>query len=139
MISKFRDIAARYHLADIYAFGSRADDAVAYARGEKPTSLYPDSDIDIGILIKSPARLTARQRAALVIEMEDFFGVRRVDVVFLSEADPFLALDIIRGCLLYCEDRESQAHYELYVLRRAGDLLPFKKQRMEMILERGAS
>ena len=59
-------------------------------------------------------------------------------VVFLEDAEPFLALDIIRGHLLFCEDIESQARFELYVMRRAGDLLPFKRQRVKMILEEEA-
>ena len=70
--------------------------------------------------------------------MEDLFDVERVDLVLLPEADPFLALDIIRGELLYTRDPNQQARYELYVLRRAGDLLPFQKIRTRMILEEGA-
>jgi hypothetical protein len=44
---------------------------------------------------------------------------------------------VIRGELLHTEAPDDQAQYELYVLRRAGDLLPFKKERMRMILEEG--
>lgn len=139
MENRLRDIASRYHLADIYAFGSRGDDAAACVEGERPPRLHPDSDIDIGVLVKAGAALPARRRAALAIELEDLFAAGRVDLVFLNEADPFLALDIIRGHLLYCEDRDSQARYELYVLRRAGDLLPLKRERMEMILGREGS
>jgi hypothetical protein len=73
----------------------------------------------------------------MTIELEDILNVRQVDLVVLSEADPFLALDIIRGELLHTEAPDDQAQYELYVLRRAGDLLPFKKERMRMILEEG--
>jgi len=51
-----------------------------------------------------------------------------------TEADPFLALEVIRGELLYAEDLDRQARDELYVLRRAGDLLPFKRQRLRLIL-----
>jgi hypothetical protein len=72
------------------------------------------------------------------MELEDLFEVGRVDLVLLPEADPYVALDVIRGELLYTRDPDRQARYELYVLRRAGDLLPFKKERMRMILEEGA-
>ncbi len=47
--------------------------------------------------------------------------------MLLPGADPFLALNVIRGELIYTEDFTDQARYELYVLRRAGDLLPLKK------------
>jgi SNF2 family DNA or RNA helicase len=56
------------------------------------------------------------------------------DVVVLDEANPFLALDVIRGELLYCEDADEQAEYDLYVLRRATDLEPFERQRIRQIL-----
>ena len=52
--------------------------------------------------------------------------------------DSYLALEIIRGELIYTDDPDRQARYELYVLRRAADLLPFKKDRIRMILEEGA-
>ena len=130
-----RDIVSRYSLCEVYAFGSRADDALSCARGNKPECRHSDSDIDIGVRCKPGTRLSARQRAGLVLDLEEFFEVRRVDVVFLEEAEPFLALEIISGHLLFSGDMESQAHYELYVMRRAGDLLPFKKQRVKMILE----
>ncbi len=57
----------------------------------------------------------------------------------LAEADPFLSLEIIRGELLYTNDPDRQARHELYILRRAGDLMPFKKERMRMIMEEGAT
>jgi hypothetical protein len=61
-----------------------------------------------------------------------------VDLVLLPEADAFLALEIIRGELLYSDDLDRQARYQLFVLRRAGDLAPFQKERIRAILEEGA-
>jgi hypothetical protein len=57
-----------------------------------------------------------------------------VDLVVLPEADPFLALDVIRGELLTCADADAQAEDELYVLRRAGDLARFARERWRLIL-----
>lgn len=57
-----------------------------------------------------------------------------MDLVILPEADPFLALDVIRGELLYCADRDAQAEQELQVLRRAADLAPYARERWEQIL-----
>ena len=42
-----------------------------------------------------------------------------------------------RGELLFCADATDQAEYELYVLRRAGDLLPFEHERRDLILKHG--
>ena len=70
----------------------------------------------------------------LAVGLEELFGVNRVDLVLLPDAEPFLALDIIRGELLYADDPLDQAYYELFVIRRAGDLLPFKRERIDLIL-----
>jgi hypothetical protein len=69
--------------------------------------------------------------------LEDFFQVKRVDLVILSEAPPFLALDIIKGELIYCSDPHRQAEDELYVLRRAGDLAYYERKRRQQIIEGG--
>lgn len=60
--------------------------------------------------------------------------VVRVDLVVIPEADPFLAAEVIRGELLYCSDPDDQAENELYILRRAGDLAHYKRERIQSIL-----
>jgi len=70
----------------------------------------------------------------LTIDLEDLLGVCRVDLVILSEASPFLALDVISGEQLYSPDLDRAAEYELYILRRAGDLAYFERQRRKQIL-----
>ncbi len=81
---------------------------------------------------------TPEKRVNLSMELEDLFQAGRIDLVLLPEAEPFLALDIVRGELLYTGDPDRQARYELFALRRAGDLLPFKRERTRTILEEGA-
>jgi len=141
LIEKIAEIAQRFQVADLYVFGSRAKEIAARFRQETETecrSVFPqqggDSDVDIGVMPKPGVRLTAKERVCLMVELEDLLEVNRVDLVILPEADPFLALEVIRGELIYSEDLDRQARYELYVLRRAGDLLPFKQQRLRMIL-----
>jgi hypothetical protein len=73
----------------------------------------------------------------LTLALEDLFGVGRVDLVVLPEAGAFLALDIIRGEILYCRDFDQQAEDELYVLRRAGDLSYFQRERIRTVLNEG--
>ncbi|MFO8032302.1 MAG: nucleotidyltransferase domain-containing protein [Desulfohalobiaceae bacterium] len=126
-----------YGVHDIYAFGSRAGEMLAWIRGDSVQTAHPDSDVDIGVLPLSSAKWDAERKVKFSMELEDLFSVSRVDLVLLPEAEPFLTLDIIRGELLYTIDADEQARYELFVLRRAGDLLPFKKERIRMILEEG--
>lgn len=132
-----KKLCQTFGVYDIYAFGSRAGEMLAWLRGDSVQSAHPDSDVDIGILPLRSAKWDAERKVNFSMELEDFFAVSRVDLVLLPEADPFLALDIIRGELLYTMDADEQARYELFVLRRAGDLLPFKKERIRMILEEG--
>jgi len=141
LIEKIAEIAQRFQVADLYVFGSRAKEIAARFRQETETerrSVFPqrggDSDVDIGVMPRPGVRLKAKERVCMMVELEDLLEVNRVDLVILPEADPFLALEVIRGELIYSEDLDRQARYELYVLRRAGDLLPFKQQRLRMIL-----
>ena len=130
------DICSRYEIADLYVFGSRSREIVQRC-ANIPVQSKNDSDIDIGVLPVYMKTWTPEKRIDLTIELEEIFMTRRIDLVMLSEAAPFLALDIIRGELLYTNDADCQARYELFILRRAGDLTPFKKARSKMILEEG--
>jgi uncharacterized protein len=135
---KLKEIALRYGLEEVYAFGSRAKEVAARLRGDNVCAAHAESDLDIGVRTKLGPRLGPSERVKLALEIEDLLGAPRVDLVILQETDPFLAVEVIRGELLYAEDPDRQARYELYLLRRAGDLLPFKKERIRMIMEEGA-
>jgi len=132
-------IADRYGLSEMYAFGSRAAEAAARLHGAPGPQRAAQSDLDIGVRPVPGERLGARERARLCAELEDLFAASRVDLVLLPEADPFLALDVIRGELLYARDLDAEAEYELYVLRRAGDLAPFARERWEQVLKEGGA
>ena len=133
-------ICQRYHIADLYVFGSRSAEIAARVKGQrdaKPT--HPDSDVDISVMPVDITQFGPLQRTSVTLELEDLFvDAPRVDGVVLAEADPFLSLEIIRGELLYTNNPDRQARHELYILRRAGDLMPLKTERMRMILEEGA-
>ncbi|MFB0533656.1 MAG: nucleotidyltransferase domain-containing protein [Anaerolineae bacterium] len=127
-------VGHRYKIAALYVFGSRAEEIAGRVRGQAVSSRYADSDVDIGVQPTTGHRPSAQERVRLSIELEELLGVNRVDLVVLPEADPFLALDIIRGELLYCADEDAQAEDELYVLRRAGDLAYHERARHRQIL-----
>lgn len=122
-------IAKRYRLDAIYVFGSRAAEIAARVAGRPVDALHPTSDIDIGVLPTRGALTDPWERGGLVADLETLFEAPRVDVVILPEAPPFLALDVIRGERLCIADPDAEAHYELYVLRRAGDLAYFENAR----------
>lgn len=61
----------------------------------------------------------------------------RADLVVFSEVEAFLALDVIKGELIYCDDLDAQTEYELFIMRRAGDLAFYGCERRRQILEPG--
>jgi len=52
-----------------------------------------------------------------------------------GKASAFLALEAISGERLYCADSTRCDEFDLYVLRRAGDLAPFEKERRRILLD----
>lgn len=132
-------LGERFGLAELYVFGSRASEIATRARGtalEAPDPATAAADVDIGVRSRLGRRLDVDVILDLTGALETLFDVGRVDLVLLPSAPPFLAVDVIRGELLYCADADDQAEYELYVLRRAGDLAPFQRARHEMVLSR---
>jgi predicted nucleotidyltransferase len=127
-------IGVRYGLTAIYVFGSRANEVARRLAGESVDAVHPGSDVDIGVRSTPGLRLSARDRVRLSADLEDLLGAKRVDLVIVGEVDPFLALDVIRGELVYCSDKDAEAEDELHVLRRAGDLAPYARERWKRIL-----
>lgn len=130
-----------FALAELYVFGSRAAEVVARVGAEEAEEVAPfpsasRSDVDVGVRPLRGRHLGVDDVVRLAQTLEEVLDAPRVDVVVLPGANPFLALEAIRGELLYCADPYEQAEYELYVLRRAGDLAPFQKMREEMALSR---
>jgi predicted nucleotidyltransferase len=126
-------LCRRYRIKALYAFGSRSREIALRALSGRSLPDRSTSDVDIGVLPRQGAALDACDKARLMADCEDLLGVRRVDVVVLPEAPAFLAVDIIRGELLYDENPDRSAEYELYVLRRAGDLAGYERERIEQM------
>lgn len=137
LLASLRALCDEYRIEAVYSFGSRAIEVAGVVHGGGVLDRTSASDIDIGVLPVSGHRLDARDRASLTMALEDLLGAPRVDLVVLSEASPYLALDVIRGETLYARDRDRVAEFELYVLRRAGDLAAFERARRETILAGG--
>lgn len=121
VVRVFREVAASdASVRALYVFGSRAND-----------SARPDSDVDVGVLFTSPQPLESTLRLAETLERSTGFDV---DVVDVGRAGAFLALDIVRGERVATRDAVRTDEFELYVLRRAGDLLPFERARRDLLL-----
>jgi hypothetical protein len=131
-------LCRRYGLIALYAFGSRAAEAARRLRSEAVCAGRPGADLDVGVQPVAGRHLSATERVEVAQTLEDLFGVGRVDLVVVTEAPVFLALEVIRGELLACTDADAQARYELYVLARAGDLAHWQRERVRAIFEEGA-
>ncbi len=123
------DIARKLHVVAagdprilaLYLFGSRS-------RGDETDY----SDVDVGILFRQAQ--TLQDVLVLEDELERRLGVA-VDLVDAGRANAFLALDIIRGERVFCSDEDRCDEFELYVMRRAGDLAPFERERRRLLLQ----
>ena len=104
----------------LYVFGSRSDGTAR-----------PDSDLDIGVLYGS--RQSLEKTLGLEEALHRATGAP-VDLVDAARAAPFLALAIVRGDRIFARREVEADLFDLYVLRRAGDLLPFERERRAMLL-----
>jgi predicted nucleotidyltransferase len=112
--------ASQGNIRALYVFGSRADG-----------SARPDSDLDVGVLFRSPQPLEATLRLAEILQRSTGLAV---DVVDAGRAGAFLALDIVRGERIFISGEVQADEFELYVLRRAGDLLRFERARRDLLI-----
>ena len=132
MKEKIAQMAGQYGLQIIYAFGSRAKEALEAVEGRLDRLSPTPSDLDIGV--KPEKRLTVEEKVEIAIFFEDLFDLPRVDVVVLPEAPVSLAVEIVTGEILYARDSTYEAEYQLYIMRMAADLLPYEREKQKMIL-----
>jgi predicted nucleotidyltransferase len=131
---QLRKMCDHHHIDLVYAFGSRACEVREFLCNIRPIDKSTSSDVDIGVK-PSPKHkaMSVREKVEMAAEIEDLLGVGRVDLVILSEADPFLSANIVRGERVFCRDPYAADEYELYILRRAGDLAPLELERLSLI------
>jgi predicted nucleotidyltransferase len=129
-----KEMCDRFGIAILYAFGSQAENLRNWVEEQLDKLPEGEADVDIGVKAIPGERWPVKKKVDLAGALEDFFGCPRVDLVFLQEADPFLAAEIIRGERLFARDEYEADEYDLYVLRRAGDLAPLERERMALVL-----
>ena len=133
-IADLRALCLSNGLDAVYAFGSRGTELAAFLRGESALDPANAADFDLGVLPQIGRVVDVQGRVHLTQALEDLFSGARVDLVVLPEARPYLALDVVSGELICCPDPIREAEYQLFVLRRAGDLAFFERERRRMVL-----
>jgi predicted nucleotidyltransferase len=129
-------VCRRHRVDSLYVFGSRSREISQKVLGmpSQPDAEMVDSDVDIGVLPAVSVQFNVSDKARLMADLEDLLQVGRVDLVVLPEASSDLAFEIIKGECLFDANPDRSAEYELYVMRRAGDLAPYLQERAEAIL-----
>ncbi len=130
---KIERICKKYQIRAFYVFGSRGMELFQAIQDDSIQLAKSPSDLDFGALTHSP--FSIESKVNLTLELESLFGLSDIDLFILQEVDAFLAANIIRGERIYAEDSYLADEYELFVLRRAGDLAELERQRMAMILQ----
>lgn len=131
-------ICRQFKVGILYSFGSRAAEVRDWIRGQRDRLPAGYSDADIGVRAIGGKKWSVKEKVQLANALEGLLGIGRVDLVCLSEADPFLAAEIIRGERLFAADAHEADEYELYILRRAGDLALLERERMALVLGESA-
>ncbi len=129
------EICRKFDIAIFYIFGSRAQEVREWIDGSRVELSPGSSDVDVGVKASSGTKWSVKEKVEIAIALEDFFGCHRVDLVVLNTANPFLAEEIIKGERLYARDEYEADEYDLYVLRRAGDLAPLEREWLSHVLE----
>jgi predicted nucleotidyltransferase len=127
-----RALAVQYGIQIFYSFGSRAEEAQRFVRGDLEQLARTSSDLDMAIKPSRP--LTIEEKVEIAVRLEDLFGVSRVDLLILPEVRTFVALEAVIGELIFAEDDTFEAEYQLYIMRKAAELLPYERERRKAIL-----
>lgn len=109
---------AHREIEAVYLFGSAAIGKTG-----------PLSDLDIAVLLKGrlgPSRAEFRRELELTADVMHACRRSDVDVVFLNQAPPLLAYEVVqKGQVLFERDRARRVEFEVNALKRMFDLEPF--------------
>lgn len=132
-LGRISALCERHRIESLHVFGSRAREIADWVEDKRAALARSCADVDIGTLPRDGRKLSIREKSEITAELEEIFQAGRVDLIVLPEADPFVAANVIRGERLYCRDVRRADEYELYALRRAGDLAPLERERLSLI------
>ena len=132
MKKQIKEIVNKYKILIVYSFGSNAVKVRDFVLSNKQQISFIDTDIDIGI--KSSKNLSLSDKILLTQSFEELFNVNKVDLIDLSKSSIFFTFQVICGELIYCKDAYYEAEYQLYIMQRVSELLPFERAREKQIL-----
>jgi uncharacterized protein YutE (UPF0331/DUF86 family)/predicted nucleotidyltransferase len=109
-----------------YLFGSEAQ--------RRTTSL---SDVDVAIYLDEPDPVQrSKVYSSLLFDLTRALGNGEVDLVFLNNAPPIFAYQIITGRLLYSAGEEERIAFEAHTLREYFDELVWERARHRLLRAR---
>jgi len=131
-VQRLAQLCARHGVTALYAYGSRALEALRWLHRDGALAAGA-SDLDLAVSGGIGRRFSLAEKVAIASALSELFEFEAVDLADMAEVDPFVAANIVRGERLYCADRLYADELDLYVLRRAGDLAPFERERLAQI------
>lgn len=109
-----------------YLFGSEAQGQTT-----------PLSDVDVAVYLDEPDPIQrSKHYPFLLFDLTQAAGNGEVDLVFLNNAPPLFAYQIISGQLLYSIDEEHRVAFEADVLREYFDELSWERTRHRFLRAR---
>lgn len=112
-------------LRAVYLFGSRADDGLSVLEGRIVDG--EGSDLDVGVVFRDQ-EVPVDRLGPLQVELEEVFAPLRVDLVPLQRVDALFRFEALDGHRVAAPDPIAADYYELYVMRRAAELLPIERR-----------
>ena len=107
-------ICQQHGVAILYSFGSRAKETLAWLDDPDAVLAPGPSDVDLGVKPLPATDFNWKTEVALGHTLEDLLGVKRVDLVNLDNANPFLAAEVVHGERLYAESEYAPACYSVF-------------------------
>ena len=109
-----------------YLFGSEA---------QRQTT--PLSDVDVAIYLDEPDPVQrSKVYSSMLFDLTRALGNGEVDLVFLNDAPPLFAYQIITGRLLYSADEEERVTFEAHTLREYFDEVVWERARHRLLRAR---
>lgn len=102
---------SRYPIQFAYLFGS-------HARGQALSF----SDVDVGVYVNEPDQAKrSRMYAPMLTGLMDALHTDQVDLVYLNDAPPRFAYNVISGKPIYCANERARVRVETNILSRYPD------------------
>jgi predicted nucleotidyltransferase len=89
----------------------------------------PGSDVDIGVLLESPASLA--EQLDLLAKLQTALQFEDIDLVVLNEVNPILRFEAISGRPLFCRDPGRRAEFASLTAREYEDEMALWRRAMQ--------